>query len=123
MVLSQVKISKYLNYYNMEFISTKDMKNEDAPEGSVLVKYLEPSFGGWHCQYGMAYFDNPNDYVDPDVGEGWKHDNTGNTLNVVAYCILPEIDQDSENPFFKINQKDVKSKYGTFTPNLGSVGI
>lgn len=32
---------------------------------------------GWFLQYGMAYFDNPNDYEDPDDGEGWKHDNTG----------------------------------------------
>ena len=30
----------------------------------------------------MAYFDNPNDYEDPDDGEGWKHDNTGNKLNM-----------------------------------------
>lgn len=106
----------------MEFISTKNMKNEDAPEGIVLVKYLEPSWGGWYCQYGMAYFDNPNDYKNPSNGEGWKHDNTGNKLNVVAYCKLPEINQENENPFKDLNQKDVNVKYGTYTPNLGCVG-
>ena len=98
------------------------MKNENAPKGVVLVKYLEPSFGGWHCQYGMAYYDNPNDYEDPSNGEGWTHDNTENLLNVVAYCILPEIDQAEENPFNHLDQKSVKAKYGTYTPNLGSVG-
>jgi hypothetical protein len=106
----------------MEFISTKDMTNETAPKGTVLVKYLEPSWGGWYCQYGMAYFDNPNDYENPEDGEGWKHDNTGNTLNVVEYCILPEINQEKENPFRNLNQKATREKYGTFTPNLGSVG-
>ncbi|MCP4336269.1 MAG: hypothetical protein GY679_00240 [Mycoplasma sp.] len=106
----------------MEFISTKNMKNEDAPEGTVLVKYLEPSWGGWYCQYGMAYFDNPNDYENSCDGEGWKHDNTGNTLNVVAYCKLPEIDQETENPFNDLDQKAVNAKYGTYTPNLGCVG-
>ncbi len=106
----------------MEFISTNNMRNEDAPEGAVLVKYLEPSFGGWHCQYGMAWFDNPNDYKNPNDGKGWLHHNTNNKLNVVAYCNLPEIDQKIENPFNDINQKEVKSKYGTFTPNLGCIG-
>lgn len=106
----------------MEFISTKNMKNEDAPDRTVLVKYLELSFGGWCCQYGMAYFDNPNDYEDPCEGEGWKHDNTGNSLNVVAYYKLPEIDQKAENPFNDLDQKAVNAKYGTFTPHLGCVG-
>ena len=98
------------------------MKNEDAPEGVVLVKYLEPSFGYWYCQYAMAYFDNPNDYVDPSQGEGWKHDNTGNTINVIEYCILPEIDQKIDNLFKGLSQKDINNKYGTYTPNLGCVG-
>ncbi len=106
----------------MEFISTKNMTNENAPQCAVLVKYLEPSFGGWHCQYGMAYFDNPNDYENPNYGEGWKHDNTGNKLNVVAYCNLPEIDQEIENPFNNIDQKGIMSEYGTFTPKLGCIG-
>lgn len=105
----------------MEFISTKDMTNETAPKSTVLVKYLEPSWGGWYLQYGMAYYDNPNDYENPEDGEGWKHDNTGNKLNVVAYCNLPEINQE-ENPFRNIDQKQTREKYGTFTPNLGCVG-
>ena len=98
------------------------MKNEDAPEGAVLVKYIEPSFGGWYCQYGMAYFDNPNDYEDENVGQGWLHDNTNNKLNVVAYCVPPTIDQEKENPFHELSQKDVLKKYGTHPPNLGNVG-
>ena len=60
------------------------MKNEDAPEGAVLVKYIEPSFGGWYCQYGMAYFDNPNDYEDENVGQGWLHDNTNKTKELAG---------------------------------------
>lgn len=89
----------------MDFVSTKNMKNEDAPEGVVLVKYLEPSLGYWHLQYGIAYFDNPNDYVNDSDGEGWKHDNTGNKLNVVEYCKLLEINQKIENPFYGLTQK------------------
>jgi hypothetical protein len=105
----------------MEFISTKNMTNETASQGTVLVKYLEPSWGGWFLQYGMAYFDNPNDYEDPDNEEGWKHDNIGNKLNVVAYCNLPEINQE-ENPFRNIDQKQTKEKFGEYVPNLGNVG-
>lgn len=97
------------------------MKNEDAPRKSVLVKYLEPSWGGWNCQYGIAYFDNPNDYLNHSDGEGWKHENTGNKLNVVAYCELPEIDQKTDNIFREFSQKEIFSLYGTFTPNLGCI--
>lgn len=108
----------------MEFISTKGMTKDNAPEGTVLVKYLEPSWGAWYVQYTMAYFDNPNDYENESDGEGWKHDNTGNKINVVAYCKLPEINQKTEDPFYKeqLDQLKVKQKYGTFTPNLGCVG-
>lgn len=103
----------------MKFISTKNMKFEDAPKGSVLVKYLEPIFGGWHCQYAVAYFDNPLDYQNQDYAAGWLHENTGNKLNVVAYCELPDIDQKSENPFYDLSQKEVNEKYGDYVPNLG----
>lgn len=103
----------------MDFISTKNMTNDTAPKRAVLVKYLEPSWGGWSLRYGMAYFDNPNDYENPEDGEGWN-DNTGNSLNVVAYLELPELDEE-ENPFRDIDQKQTKEKYGTYTPNLGCV--
>lgn len=105
----------------MEFISTKGMTNDTAPKGTVLVKYLEPSFGYWFLQYGMAYYDNPNDYEDPKNAEGWKHDNTGNKLNVIAYCLLPQINQD-ENPLRHLSQEKTKEKFGTFTPNMGCIG-
>lgn len=105
----------------MDFISTKNMKNEDAPEGVVLVKYLEPSWGYWNLQYCMAYFDNPNDYGKDSDGRGWVHDNTGNKLNVVEYCKLPKVDQEIENPWYKLTQKFTNESHGTYTPNLGSV--
>lgn len=107
----------------MEWKSTKNMKNEEAPKGTVLVKYLEPSWGGWNLQYGMAYFDNPNDYENPEEAEGWRHDNTCNTLNVVSYCELPHINQEIENPFYKKTPKDIFYEFGTYTPNNGNVGI
>ena len=53
----------------MEFISTKGMKNEDAPEGQVLVQYLEPSWGGWSVEFAIGYFDNPNDYSDGNADD------------------------------------------------------
>jgi hypothetical protein len=56
----------------MEFISTKNMTNETAPKGKVLVQYLEPSWGSWSLEYAIGYFDNPNDYED-DKGRGWLH--------------------------------------------------
>lgn len=105
----------------MEFISTRGMKNEEAPEGAVLVRYLEPSWGGWHLQYAIGYFDNPNDY-EGSSGQGWTHDVTGNKINVVAYCKLPEINQESDNPFYNLDQKATHAKYGTYRPNLGCVG-
>lgn len=107
----------------MEWISTKNMKNEDAPKGTVLVKYLEPSWGGWNLQYCMAYFDNPNDYEEKDEICGWMHSNTDNKINVVAYCELPNINQEIENPFDKKSQKDIFYEFGTYTPNNGNIGI
>ena len=86
----------------MEFISTKGMKNEDAPEGQVLVQYLEPSWGGWSVEFAIGYFDNPNDYSDGN-GDGWKHWSTDNDINVIAYAVLPET---LESEFTKISQKE-----------------
>lgn len=103
----------------MKFISTKDLTDENAPTGKVLVKYLEPSFGGWYCQYGMAYYDNPLDYENPDDARGWLHDVTNNAINVVEYLELPEIDQETENPFRSMEQLDIMKKWKTFTPKLG----
>ena len=107
----------------MEFISTKNMKNEDAPQGTVLVKYLEPSWGGWFCQYGMAYFDNPNDYENPEDGEGWILDDTNIKINVVGYYVLPKINQEVDNPYRGLTQKQTKEKYGDYINNLGNVGV
>lgn len=102
----------------MEFISTKDMKNEDAPEGQVLVQYLEPGWGRWDVQFAIGYFDNPNDYTDGS-GDGWKHWNTENEINVIAYAFLPEtIDTD----LTKLTQKQTLEKFGSYRPNLGNVG-
>jgi hypothetical protein len=105
----------------MKFISTKDMSNEDAPENDVLVKYLEPFFGIWTIEYGIAYFNNPLGYDNPEDGKGWTHSNTGNRLNVIAYCKLPETTVE-ESPFNGMTQADTIKKYGTGRPNLGNVG-
>ena len=102
----------------MEFISTKGMKNEDAPEGQVLVQYLEPSWGGWSVEFAIGYFDNPNDYTDGN-GDGWKHWSTDNDINVIAYAVLPET---LESEFTKISQKEFNEKFGTYHPNLGNIG-
>lgn len=107
----------------MEWISTKNMKNEDAPNGVVLVKYLELCFGGWNIEYCLAYFDNPNDYEDNYKICGWTHNNTENKINVLAYCILPITNNEKENPFINLSQKDIFYEYGTYHPNLGNIGI
>jgi len=103
------------------FISTKNMTLENAPEGNVLVKYLEPFFGVFVTRYTIAYFDNPNDYETPSDAKGWTHDNTGNKINVISYYHLDDISND-ENPFFGVKQIEIFEKYGTYHPNLGCVG-
>jgi hypothetical protein len=108
----------------MEWISTKGMKNENAPQGKVLVQYLEPSFGYWSVIVDFAWFDNPLDYEEEDeehgVSErGWKHYRTANAINVIAYSEMPTL---IGSPFSGMSQKDVYEKYGTYRPNLGNVG-
>lgn len=102
----------------MEFISTKGMTNETAPEGQVLVQYLEPSWGGWTVDFTIGYFDNPNDYTD-GKGEGWKHWVTNNNINVIAYCKLPN---KLTTPLTKLSQKEFEEKFGSYHPFLGCVG-
>lgn len=103
----------------MQFISTKGMTNETAPEGKVLVQYLEPSWGYWSVDFAIASFDNPNDYDDKTEGKGWLHWITSNKINVLAYAVLPET---IETPLTKVSQKEVKEKYGDYHVNLGCVG-
>ena len=102
----------------MEFISTKGMTNDTAPEGQVLVQYLEPSWGGWSVEFAIGYYDNPNDYTD-DSGDGWKHWTTENKINVIAYAKLPE---KIESTLTQITQNDFIKKFGAYHPNLGCVG-
>ena len=102
----------------MKFISTKGMTHDTAPEGKVLVQYLEPSWGYWSVEFAIAYYDNPNDYTDGS-GDGWKHWTTENKINVLAYAILPET---IETELYKIKQTDFKEKFGSYHPNFGSIG-
>ena len=104
----------------MEFISTKNMKNEDAPKGQVLVQYLEPSWGYYSVEFAIGYFDNPNYYINSNHGGGWKLWLNGNKIKVIGYALLPE---KMENPFDGRTQKEIYEEYGTHHPNLGNVGI
>ena len=101
----------------MEFISTKGMTNDNAPEGKVLVQYLEPMWGGWSVEFAIGYFDNPIDYTDGN-GDGWKHWTTNNNINVIAYCKLPDT---IKTPLTEITQKQFNEKFGSYHPNLGCV--
>lgn len=99
----------------MEFKSTKNMTHDTAPEGVVLVQYLKPFFGVMTVEYGVGYYDNPNDYEDGN-GAGWCLWDYSQRVDVIAYAVLPE----------KLNIKRITSalfehKYGA-RPNLGSVG-
>ena len=105
----------------MEFKTTKGMAPDKAPNGIVLAKHLKPFFGGWAIEYTTAYFDNPSNYVKPKGNEGWKDWNSSRQINVIAYCELPEINQE-ENPWFSIDQEEIEAKHGTFFPNYGCVG-
>jgi len=104
----------------MEFISTKDMSDDNAPEGQVLVQYLEPSWGGWSVQFAIGYYDNPNEYEDPIDGEGWKLWSNERKINVIGYHELPE---KSENSITKITQKEFLKIHSIESyPNKGNVG-
>ena len=102
----------------MEWISTKGMTNDDAPEGQVFVQYLEPCFGYWNVEFATAYYDNPKDNKDNN-GEGWLHWITDNKINVIAYAKLPE---PMKNPFEGKTQKDIYEEFGTYHPNKGCIG-
>jgi hypothetical protein len=102
----------------MEFISTKNMTNETAPKGKVLVQYLESSFGGWNVNFEIGYYDNPNDYEDGDGG-GWKRWHPECPINVLAYAELPET---IKTELTKYKQLEFYDVFGSFHPNLGSVG-
>lgn len=102
----------------MEFISTKGMTNDTAPEGKVLVQYLEPAWGSWAIEFAIGYYDNPNDYTDGS-GQGWLHWTTNNEINVLAYANLPE---EIETELTKMKQIDFKEKFGSYHPNFGNIG-
>jgi hypothetical protein len=102
----------------MEFISTKGMTHDTAPEGQVLVQYLEPSWGYWSVEFAIGYYDNPNDYTDGN-GEGWKHWTTENQINVIAYAILPE---KIETELTKMTQPNFQKRFGSYHPNFGNIG-
>jgi len=94
----------------MEFISTKGMTPENAPDCSVLVQYLEPSFGFWYVEFGIGYFDDK---------QGWKHWNTEQKINVIAYAIFPEA---LKSELTNLKQKEFLAKFGSYHPDLGCIG-
>ena len=102
----------------MNFISTKNLTNENAPKGEVLVQYLEPSWGSFYVNFAIAYFDNPIDYENPENGNGWKLWNNSKQINVIAYAELPT---PIESKYTKLRQKEFIEKNGMF-PCLGNVG-
>lgn len=100
----------------MTFISTKNMTNDNAPKGQVLVQYLEPFFGYWTIEFAIAYFDNPNDYKNGD-GQGWLLWNNDAPINVLCYMELPET---VSTILTTITQQEFIIKFGSFHPNLGN---
>lgn len=102
----------------MEFISTKGMTLDNAPERKVLVQYLEPCFGGWCVGFAIGYFDNPNDY-DIRKADGWLEWYSSKPINVLAYCLLPD---EIESKITELTQQEFIEKYGSLHPNLGCIG-
>lgn len=51
-----------------EWISVKDALPDS---GRVLAAYLEPFFGDFVYEFGVCYYDNPDDYKNPENGQGW----------------------------------------------------
>ncbi len=100
----------------MKFTSTKGMTNDTAPKGQVLVQYLDSAFGYYSVEYAIGYYDNPNESPN---GEGWKNWVTNNKINVLAYTKLPKT---IKSQFTKIRQEEFLDKFGSFHPNLGSIG-
>lgn len=104
----------------MNFISTKGMTNETAPDGEVLVQFLSPFFGSWVVNYTIGFYDNPNEYDSNDDNErGWKIWHNEKQINVIAYAVLPEV---IKTPLADLTQIQFKEKFGSFHPNMGCVG-
>ena len=101
----------------MNFKTTKNMTNKDAPIGKVLIQYLEPSWGKWSVEFGIGYFDNPDDYE--EGGKGWCLWFNDREVNVLAYCELPE---KIETELIQLEQIEFREKFGSYHPNLGSIG-
>ena len=111
----------------MQFVSTSGMTHDTAPEGNVLVQYLEPFFGGYTVEFAVGYYRNPNDEHDVvDIASGnynkeeygWLHEKTGNNIKVLAYATFPK---PIDTPLLLLNQKEFCEKYGKH-PNFGCIG-
>lgn len=101
----------------MEFISTKNMTNENAPEGQVLVQYLEPSLVYYSVEFAIGYYDNPNSYESGN-GQGWLLWFNDRQVNVIAYAVLPPA---MESKFETMKQEQFIKEFGHH-PNNGNVG-
>lgn len=51
-----------------EWIKCSERLPKEAP---VMVCFLEPRFGVMTQEIGVAYYDHPDDYENPDDAQGW----------------------------------------------------
>lgn len=85
------------------------------PEGKCLILYYTQFFGHLTPEFGMGYFDNPDDYEDGN-GRGWILDATDRDVLVSHFIPLPK------EPF-KLKNSSQKYFYGKFgmRPEFGII--
>ena len=94
----------------MKFKSTKGMTHKTAPEGEVLVQYLDSFAGVIITRVGIAYYDNPNCNINKK-GAGWVLSDTGRAVPVVAYFELPG---ELKSPFSGQSNAEIIKQFNEF---------
>ena len=99
----------------IEWIKAEDELPKDD-DGKVLVKYLEPGFGGYTEEYGIGYYDDPEIYED-DFGKGWLLWFNDNPIWVTHWARL------EKEKGWPLNQIEHDKKFGPRKNCFGSVKL
>ena len=71
-----------------EWTSIEEKLPEESP---VLVRYIGQFFGEPDPRIDIGYYDNPEDYENPDDGQGWLFWRNEQPITVTHWMKLPEL--------------------------------